>query len=208
MERNTRMGHDTAANPAPLGLMGFGMTTVLLNLHNAQLVPMGGAILAMGLVFGGLTQFVAGLLEYASGNTFGMTAFMAYGAFWISLVVLLFLPHWGLAPASSPALLGSYLWMWGLFTAIMAVGTLAASRAHQVVFFSLVLLFALLGSAEMFGQPLLNVIAGYEGLLCGLSAIYLAAAEIFAAQFGHTFLPIGLPHAEPPHKDDLMVHMS
>ncbi|WP_194285585.1 acetate uptake transporter [Komagataeibacter medellinensis] len=209
MKRNNRMGHTfAAANPAPLGLMGFGMTTVLLNLHNAQLVPIGAAILAMGLVFGGMTQFVAGLLEYANGNTFGMTAFMAYGAFWISLVVLLFLPHWGLVPASSPALLGSYLWMWGLFTAIMAVGTLAASRAHQTVFFSLMLLFALLGSAEMFAIPTLNVIAGYEGLFCGLSAIYLAAAEIFAEQFGRAILPIGLHRPAPLHRDDLVAHMS
>lgn len=205
------MGHAPAtANPAPLGLMGFGMTTVLLNLHNAQLVPMGAAILAMGLVFGGMTQFIAGLLEYASDNTFGMTAFMSYGSFWLSLVVLLFLPHWGLAPASSPTLMGSYMWMWGGFTAIMAVGTLTASRAHQVVFFSLVMLFALLGCADMFGQPMLTVIAGYEGLFCGLSAIYLAAAEIFMAQFGQTILPIGLPrtNAEAVHKDDLLVRIS
>lgn len=203
------MGHTpAAANPAPLGLMGFGMTTVLLNLHNAQLVPMGAAILAMGLVFGGMAQFVAGLLEYASGNTFGMTAFMAYGAFWISLVVLLLLPHWGLVPDSSPALLGCYLWMWGVFTAIMAVGTLAASRAHQAVFFSLLLLFALLGCAEIFACPILKVIAGYEGLFCGLSAIYLAAAELFAAQFGRAILPIGLPRPAPLHRDDLVVRMS
>ena len=200
------MGHSPAsANPAPLGLMGFGMTTVLLNLHNAQLVPMGAAILAMGLVFGGMAQLLAGLLEYANNNTFGMTAFVSYGAFWISLVVLLFLPHWGLAPASSPALLGSYLWMWGLFTAIMAVGTLAASRALQVVFFSLVLLFALLGCAEIFAQPALNVIAGYEGLFCGFSAIYLGAAEIFVAQFGRTILPVGLPRPSPLHGSELLV---
>lgn len=205
------MAHDHAnANPAPLGLMGFGMTTVLLNLHNAQIVPMGSAILAMGLVFGGVTQFIAGALEYGNRNTFGMTAFMAYGAFWISLAVLLFLPHWGLAPESPPALLGGYMWVWALFTAIMAVGSLAASRMHQVVFFSLTLLFVLLGCAEISGRAVLGVIAGYEGLVCGLSAIYLAASEIFEAQFGHAVLPVGLPRAagEILHKDDLVVHIS
>lgn len=206
------MPHDYAkANPAPLGLMGFGMTTVLLNLHNAHIVPMGAAILAMGLVFGGAAQFVAGMLEYGNGNTFGMTAFMAYGAFWISLVVLLFLPQWGLVAASSPTLMGSYLWMWGLFTAIMALGSLAASRAHQVVFFSLLVLFFLLGSAEVFDRPGLGVVAGYEGLFCGFSAIYLAAAEILEFQFGHPVLPIGLPGAGrsiAQQHEDLVVHLS
>lgn len=164
------MAHDhNNANPAPLGLMGFGMTTVLLNLHNAQIVPMGAAIMAMGLVFGGVTQFTAGVLEYRNDNTFGMTAFMGYGAFWLSLVVLLCLPQWGLAPASAPALLGSYMWIWGLFTAIMAVGSLVASRMHQVVFFSLTVLFVLLGSAEIFARPILTLVAGYEGC-CVVSA--------------------------------------
>ncbi|CAM3160435.1 hypothetical protein CFR75_15960 [Komagataeibacter xylinus] len=187
------MAHNsTKADPAPLGLMGFGMTTVLLNLHNAHIVPMGAAILAMGLVFGGATQFVAGLLEYANNNTFGMTAFMSYGAFWLSLVVLLFLPHWGLAPASSPALMGSYLLMWGLFTAIMTIGTLHASRMHQVVFASLTLLFVLLGCAEILEQPMLTVVAGYEGLFCGFSAICLTAMELLAAQSRHAVVPVGV----------------
>ncbi|MBL7234408.1 acetate uptake transporter [Komagataeibacter oboediens] len=202
--------NNTDANPAPLGLMGFGMSTVLLNLHNAQIVPMGSAIMATGLVFGGLTQFIAGVMEYGNRNTFGMTAFMAYGAFWISLAMLLFLPQWGLMPASSPALLGGYLWLWALFTAIMAVGSLVASRMHQVVFFSLTLLFVLLGSAAVLNRPMLDVIAGYEGLLCGFSAIYLAASEILAAQFGHAVLPVGWPRTtgDAPHKDDLVLHIS
>ncbi|WP_395372504.1 acetate uptake transporter [Komagataeibacter diospyri] len=180
------MAHNqTNADPGPLGLMGFGMTTVLLNLHNAQIVPMGGAILAMGLVFGGATQFVAGLLEYFNNNTFGMTAFMSYGAFWVSLVALQILPHWGLAPASSPSLMGSYLLMWGLFTAIMTIGTLHASRMNQVVFASLMLLFVLLGCGELLEQPTLTVVAGYEGLFCGFCAILLAAKELFVAQSTH-----------------------
>lgn len=188
------MAHDTSrSNPAPLGLMGFGMTTVLLNLHNTGLVPMGAAIISMGLVFGGVAQFVAGIMEYANGNTFAMTAFTSFGAFWISLVVLLFLPHWGLAPPSSPALLGSYMLLWALFTAIMFFGTFVASRMHQAVFLSLTVLFLLLGAAELLALPALAVVAGYEGIVCGLCAIYLAAAEILEAQFGRFVLPIGLP---------------
>lgn len=185
------------ANPAPLGLMGFGLTTILLNLHNAGFLPMGSAILAMGLLFGGLAQIMAGLLEYAAGNTFGMTAFISYGAFWISLVALIALPHTGIVPASTPAMIGAYLLLWGLFTLIMFFGTLRATRAHQVIFSSLTLLFALLAFAELAQAPSVTVIAGYEGLFCGLSAVYLAAAEILEAQFHCAVLPVGLPTKRP-----------
>ncbi|WP_338332906.1 acetate uptake transporter [Acetobacter sp. LMG 32666] len=179
------------ANPAPLGLMGFGMTTILLNLHNAGFVPMGSAILAMGLLFGGIAQIIAGILEYGVGNTFGMTAFISYGAFWLTLVALIAMPHTGIVPASSPALVGSYLLLWGLFTLVMFLGTLRATRAHQVIFGTLVILFVLLGLGDLLGEPGLTVIAGYEGLLCGLSAVYLAAAEILEAQFKCHVLPVG-----------------
>ncbi|MFT8417957.1 MAG: acetate uptake transporter [Acetobacter sp.] len=179
------------ANPAPLGLMGFGMTTILLNLHNAGLVPMGSAILAMGLLFGGVAQIIAGILEYGVGNTFGMTAFISYGAFWLTLVALIAMPHTGIVPASSPALMGSYLLLWGLFTFILFLGTLRATRAHQVIFGTLVILFVLLGLGDLLAQPGLTVLAGYEGLLCGLSAVYLAAAEILEVQFKCAVLPVG-----------------
>ena len=185
------------ANPAPLGLVGFGLTTILLNLHNSGLLPMGSAILAMGLVVGGAAQILAGLLEYPSGNTFGLTAFVSYGAFWISLVALIALPHTGIVPASTPAMIGSYLLLWGLFSLFMFVGTLRATRAHQVIFGSLVILFAMLGFAELLELPGLGVVAGYEGLFCGFSAVYLAAAEVLEAQFGYDVLPVGRPAPAP-----------
>lgn len=184
------------ANPAPLGLMGFGMTTVLLNLHNAGLVPMGAAILGMGLMFGGFAQIIAGVLEFMKGNTFGLTAFTAYGAFWLSLVALIALPKFNIAPATDPSLMGSYLLVWGLFTFIMFLGTLRATRAHQTIFASLVVLFVLLGLGDLLAEPSLTLIAGYEGIFCGLSAIYLAAAEILEAQFHYAVLPVG-PYAPP-----------
>src|SRR5512136_3301191 len=81
------------ANPAPLGLMGFGMTTVLLNIHNAGFFPVSDMIIAMGLFYGGIAQIIAGLMEFKKGNTFGTTAFTSYGLFWISLVALWLLPH-------------------------------------------------------------------------------------------------------------------
>src|SRR5512139_3701745 len=107
---------DTTANPAPLGLMGFGLTTVLLNLHNAGLIPIGSAILAMGLLCGGFAQLVAGFMEWKKKNTFGTVAFTSYGFFWISLVVLIVLPRVGLADASDRAGMAAYLFVWGLFT--------------------------------------------------------------------------------------------
>ena len=85
--------NERLANPAPLGLLGFGMTTVLLNLHNVGFFPLDSMILAMGLAYGGLAQVLAGIMEYRKGNTFGTTAFISYGLFWWSLVILLVLPN-------------------------------------------------------------------------------------------------------------------
>ena len=132
------------ANPGPLGLMGFGMTTVLLNIHNAGFFPLGSMILAMGLCYGGLAQVIAGILEFKKGNTFGLTAFTSYGFFWISLVVLLILPKLGLADPAPHGFMAWYLIMWGTFTAFMFVGTLRGNKVLQFVFASLTVLFFLL----------------------------------------------------------------
>jgi len=115
---------DTTANPAPLGLLGFGMTTVLLNLHNAGLYPLDTMILGMGLFFGGMAQIFAGIMEWKKGNTFGTTAFTAYGLFWMSLVALLVFPAIGWGKAAGNVAMTAYLGIWGLFTAIMFVGLL------------------------------------------------------------------------------------
>ncbi|MEA1987090.1 MAG: acetate uptake transporter, partial [Candidatus Marinimicrobia bacterium] len=131
------------ANPAPLGLMGFGMTTVLLNIHNAGFFPLGSMILSMGIFYGGTAQVIAGILEFKKGNTFGMTAFTSYGLFWISLVGLLVFPKLGIADSTSAGFMGWYLFMWGLFTFFMWIGTFGNNRAIQFVFFSLTILFAL-----------------------------------------------------------------
>lgn len=179
------------ANPAPLGLMGFGMTTVLLNIHNAGFFPMSAMILAMGLCYGGIAQVIAGILEFKKGNTFGLTAFTSYGFFWISLVVLIVMPKLGLAEPTPPAFMACYLLMWGIFTAFMFVGTLRGNRGLQVVFGSLTVLFFLLAARDFSGSVLVGTIAGYVGLVCGFSAIYLAMAEVINEQYGHTVLPIG-----------------
>ena len=115
---------DTTANPAPLGLLGFGMTTVLLNMHNAGFFALGSMILAMGIFYGGLAQIVAGIMEWKKNNTFGATAFFSYGCFWLSLVTLIILPALGIAQPVDPASMAAYLLMWGFFTAVMFAGTL------------------------------------------------------------------------------------
>jgi uncharacterized protein len=189
---------EKTANPAPLGLMGFGMTTVLLNIHNAGFFPIDSMILAMGIFYGGLAQVIAGILEFRKGNTFGLTAFTSYGMFWLTLVALLVLPKIGWAAACPPGFMGCYLFMWGLFTLFMFLGTLNANRALQVVFASLVVLFAMLAIRDWSGSALIGRIAGFEGIFCGGSAIYLAMAEVLNEKLGRVILPIGpVPPREP-----------
>jgi succinate-acetate transporter protein len=181
------------ANPGPLGLMGFGMTTVLLNIHNAGFFPISAMILAMGLCYGGAAQIIAGILEYKKGNTFGLTAFISYGFFWISLVVLLILPKLGLAAPTPSGFMACYLIMWGIFSGFMYIGTLRANKVLQFVFASLTLLFFLLAAKDLTGSKLIGTIAGFEGMICGFSAIYLAMAEVINEQHGSNILPIGKP---------------
>ncbi len=179
------------ANPAPLGLMGFGMTTILLNIHNAGFFPISAMILAMGLCYGGLAQIIAGIMEYKRGNTFGVTAFISYGTFWWSLVFLLVMPTMGLAEATPHAYMGWYLLMWGMFTLFMLIGTVNYPRVKQFVFASLTVLFFLLAARDFTGSTLIGTIAGFEGIICGASAIYLAMATVINEQFGRTVMPIG-----------------
>jgi len=185
---------DTTANPGPLGLMGFGMTTVLLNFHNVNpdALPFGSMILAMGLCYGGLAQVIAGILEFKKGNTFGTLAFTSYGFFWISLVVLktfpLIWPEANLAPTTTS--MGFYLSMWGILTAGLFVGTLKLNRALQVVFASLTILFALLAIKDFTGVAALGVAAGVVGIFTGFSAIYTSFAEVLNEVYGKVVLPI------------------
>ena len=182
------------ANPAPLGLLGFGMTTVLLNIHNAGIYPLGSMILAMGLVYGGLAQVIAGIMEFKKGNTFGTLAFTSYGLFWWSLVILLLLPNFTLL-SPAPAIptneaMAAYFFMWGLFTLLMFFGTLKANRSIQFVFASLVVLFFLLTAVRLTGNSDLLMITGIEGIICGASAVYTGIAEVLNEVYGRTILSL------------------
>jgi succinate-acetate transporter protein len=182
---------DTTANPAPLGLMGFGMTTVLLNLHNAGLISLSSMILGMGLCYGGLAQVIAGIMEWKKQNTFGTLAFTSYGLFWISLVVMLVLPKFGWAAAPDKASVGAYLLVWGCFTFLMFFGTLRSNMALITVFGSLTILFLLLAAGDLSGNQTVTRIAGWEGIFVGLSAIYLGIAQVLNESYGRVVLPVG-----------------
>jgi len=181
---------DTTAKPAPLGLLGFGLTTVLLNIHNAGFYDLNSMILAMGIAYGGIAQIIAGAMEYKKGNTFATVAFSSYGLFWWSLVLLLVLPKMNLATAADPISLGAYLFMWGLFTLVMFFGTLKLTRGLQVIFLSLAVLFFLLSLGEFTGNGLITVIAGYEGIFTGASAIYVGLAEVINEVYDRNVLPV------------------
>jgi uncharacterized protein len=182
---------DTSANPAPLGMMGFGLTTLLLNLQHAGLVAPGSPIVALGIASGGVAQLVAGVMEWRKRNTFGTVAFVAYGLFWLSLAALLVAPRLGLADAGDRSGMAAYLFVWGLFTVVLFVATLRMNRAVMVVFFSLTILFFLLAVADATGIPQIERIAGWEGILCGLGAVYVGAAQILNEVWGRTVLPLG-----------------
>jgi uncharacterized protein len=192
MNESTTHLKDTTANPAPLGLLGFGMTTVLLNLHNAGFYELNSMILAMGICYGGAAQIVAGIMEWRKGNTFATTAFLSYGLFWFSLVALIVLPKLGWATASDATAMAAYLFMWGLFTAVMFIGTLRLHVAGQVVFGSLTILFFLLAFGDFINTgPGFKQFTGYEGIFCGFSAIYAGLAQVLNEIYGKVILPLG-----------------
>jgi succinate-acetate transporter protein len=201
------------ANPAPLGLLAFGLTTVLLNLHNAGLYGLNSMILAMGLAFGGLAQIIVGAMEYRKGNTFGTVAFSSYGFFWWSLVLLILMPNmpfFGAVAVADATAMAAYFLMWGIFTFGMFFGTLKTNRSLQFVFMSLAILFFMLAIREVTGNPVLfgnvtfNTIVGIEGTICGLSAVYLGLAEVLNEANGKTVLPIG-PVKQKAYADPITV---
>lgn len=182
---------DQSANPAALGLLAFGMTTVLLNTHNAGFYAMNAMILSMGIFYGGLAQVIAGIMEWKKNNTFGATAFTSYGFFWLSLVALIIMPEMGL-PAATNVAMAAYLAVWGVLTAVLLIGTLRINRALQLVFLSLTILFFLLSAGEAMGNEMIVRIAGFEGIFCGISAIYAGSAQVINQVYGKTFMPLGM----------------
>jgi uncharacterized protein len=184
----------TFANPAPLGLVGFGLTTVMLSLVNAGVLPHGGeqAVLPLALAYGGLIQIIAGLLEFRTGNTFGTTAFLSYGAFWWWFALLIMLGHDGVLDLSQAgSTIAVTLLVWGVFTLYMWVGTFKLSKALWWVFLTLWVTFFLLGLGALLGMHTLSVLGGWLGLICGLLAMYTSFGLVTNATFGRAVIPLG-----------------
>ncbi|HNX16915.1 MAG TPA: acetate uptake transporter [Methanoregula sp.] len=169
---------DSTANPGALGLLAFGMTTLVLNMHNAGLFAMGSVVFAMGIFYGGIAQVIAGIMEWKKNNIFGMTAFISYGFFWLSLVAIMIMPAIGwTSPVSKASLVGFFV-VWLLFSVVMYVITRKLSKALQVVFGLLVILFVLLIAGNVLESEFIIYVAGGEGIICGLTAMYAGLGQV------------------------------
>ncbi len=183
------------ANPAPLGLSGFGLTTLVLSFVNANIVGGGPGsfpiVLGMALGFGGICQLLAGMWEFRTGNTFGAVAFSSYGAFWISFFILVSFNVAQLPKTEVLSLLGLYLWMWGIFTGMLFLCTFASPRALQLLFLLLTVTFILLGIGNSGNSSGMIHAGGYVGIATGAVALYIACADIMQAVYKRSVLPVG-----------------
>ena len=182
-------------NPAVVGLAGFGLTTLMLQLHNLELVGL-GPVIWLGLVFGGLAQFIAGLQEMKTGNNFGYCAFTSFGAFWIALCAMLLAGQFGIMKPS-PTDVGWYLVAWTLLTSILWVGSWRIHSAMAWTFTLLMVGFVLLDLGH-FGFPVLNTVAAYVLIGCALAAWYMMARIILNELYGRELLPAGQPWIAAP----------
>lgn len=180
---------DLTANPGPLGLFGFALTTILLNVHNAGFYGISVMIMSMGVFYGGIAQLLAGIMEWKRGNQFGSIAFISYGSFWLSLVFIWIAPSFGL-PKVTNLEMGFYLLVWGLFTLVFFLQSLRGRTVGKILFGLLSLLFILLSIGNFLDSSVILKIAGFEGVLCGLVAFYEASALMINERYGKEVLPL------------------
>jgi len=182
----------TPADPGPVGLAGFAMTTFVLSMFNAQLVGTGGepVVLGLALAYGGLAQLLAGMWEFRTGNTFGAVAFTSFGAFWLSFAafVAFFEPQ---VPAESvSSAVGLYLWAWAIFTTYMFVASLRTTGAIALVFALLATTFILLAAGNSGDNTDVIQWGGYVGLATAVAAWYASFAAVVNSTFKRTILPV------------------
>lgn len=182
---------DTTANPGPLGLLCFALTTILLSAHNAGFFGIDSVILGMAVFYGGIGQVIAGIFEWRKNNTFATTAFVSYGFFWLSLAAIIIFPKLGIAEKPSEIAMGSYLLVWLLMSFVMFIGTFRLNKALQLTFFLLIIAFALLSLGDFTGATFLKTIAGYEGIVLGLAAAYTGLAQVLNELYGRVVWPLG-----------------
>lgn len=185
-----KLSKHTPANPAPLGFIAVGLTIVFYGFYLAGFYGLNSMIFTLGLVYGGITLLIVSAMEYKNGNTFGTVAFGLYGIYWISDILILIFAKlgWGIAPDVNS--IAIFYFIWGLFTVGIFIGTLKLSRIIQFFFLTLAILFFLLTAAELTGNLTLTLIAGYEGILCGASGIYIGLAEVLNDLYDRKVLPV------------------
>lgn len=186
------------ADPLPLGLLGYGMTTVLLSLANAGVYSLGTMVLAMAVFFGGSAQVIVAIMSFRRKNSFAVTAFGGYGFLWLTFAFLLLAQqgHWW-PTANSGTAMGWYLFVWAIFTFGLLIGSLLAPRFLSLVLALTLVLLLLLALSSWTGSSALGQIGGWEGILTGASAIYLAFAFLLNEMYGRTILPVGSPLTSP-----------
>ena len=182
------------ANPAPLGLAGFGLTTVLLSCINAGLLPAEAAtaVVPLAFAFGGGAQIIAGILEYANGNTFGMVAFTSYGFFWWWYAFMVWTVGAGWIKPPAPSGVATALLLWGVFTFYMWIATFRANKGVWTVFLLLWATFFLLAAGD-FGWAAGKIIGGWVGVATGVAALYVSFGEVTNGAFGRPVIPLGTP---------------
>jgi succinate-acetate transporter protein len=182
----------TPADPGPLGLAAFAMTTFVLSMFNSQIVSDGGEPVVFGLAaaYGGLAQLLAGMWEFRTGNTFGAVAFTSFGAFWISFFLLAVFFAKDIPEADAGHAIGLYLWAWAIFTTYMFVASLRTTGAVALVFFLLAITFVLLGIGESGAHETVTKWGGYVGLATAAAAWYASFAAVTNSTFGRTVMPV------------------
>jgi len=190
INRNNIFLTDNTANPAPLGLCAFGMTTILLSLHNAGFTALSSPIIAMAILYGGIAQVAVGLMEWKKKNSFGMLTFGSFGFFWITFAAILILPALNLAKAPQPVELAAFLAIWGIFAFGLFICTLAMHRLLQITLAAVVLLVVFLVAAQLTGSVLILTLGGVTGLVAGGLALYMGMGQVINEIFGRKVLPV------------------
>jgi uncharacterized protein len=193
-EQRTSVVEQGIADPGPLGLAAFALTTFAFSIVNAGFLgePAVNFFIPLALFYGGLAQFIAGMWEFRNQNIFAATAFTSYGAFWIALgTVEVFALQFGIAPEQLPIALAWTFVAWAIFTLYMWLGSWAVHAALGIVFTLLLATFILLAAAEFTEATLMVRIAGYAGIITAISAWYVSAATVLNAMYGRTILPVG-----------------
>lgn len=188
--RNNLFLIDNTANPAPLGLCAFGMTTILLSIHNAGVTALSSPIVAMAVFYGGLAQLIVGLMEWKKNNTFGMVTFGSFGLFWISFAAILVMPALGLAAAPTTLDLAAFLAVWGILIVGLFICSLRMHRILQVTLAAVVLLVVLLVAANLSGIHVVHTLAGIMGIIAGGLALYMGIGAVINEIYGSRVVPV------------------